>query len=106
MPPNPPSKRVASPCKYLHFSRKNFNPSRNEILDTPLKTLHKAIDTIAAAISECITSDLRTWMINNKLKINDSKPESRSQFSKVAMANLTVTVVDTEMSSSDKARNL
>ena len=34
MPPNPPSKRVASPraawrftpCKYLHFSRKILNP--------------------------------------------------------------------------------
>ena len=44
MPPNPPSKRVASPpaawrfapCKYRHFSRKILNPSRNEILDTPL----------------------------------------------------------------------
>ena len=44
MPPNPPSKRVASPraawrfapCKYPHFSTKILNPPRNEILDTPL----------------------------------------------------------------------
>ena len=45
MPPNPPSKRVASaraawpfaPCKYPHFYKKNLNPPpRNEILDTPL----------------------------------------------------------------------
>ena len=48
-------------------------------------------------------------MINHKLKINDLKTESfiiRSQFSKVAMPNLAVTVGDTEISSSDKARNL
>ena len=62
---------------------------------------HEAVDTI----NECM-SDPRTWM---KLKINDSKIEFliiRSQFSKVAMPNLTVTVGDTEISSSDKARNL
>ena len=48
MPPNPPTKRVASPraawrfapCKYPHFSRKILNPPRNEILDTPLSTPH------------------------------------------------------------------
>ena len=33
-----------------------------------LKTPHEAVDTI----NECI-SDLRAWMINHKLKINDSK---------------------------------
>ena len=67
-------------------------------------TPHDAVDTI----NKCI-SDLQTWMINNKLKINDSKPEFliiRSQFLKVAMSNLTVTVGDTEISSSDKARKL
>ena len=39
MPPNPPSKRVASPCKYPHFYKKILNPPpppRNKILDTPL----------------------------------------------------------------------
>ena len=64
-----------------------------------LKTPHKAVDTI----KECI-SDLRTWMINHKLKINNSKSEFfiiRSQFSKVTMPNLTVTVGDTEISSTD-----
>ena len=48
-------------------------------------------------------------MINHKLKINDSKTEFliiRSQFSKVKLPNLTVTVGDTEILSSDKARNL
>ena len=48
-------------------------------------------------------------MINHKLKINDSKTEFLiicSQFSKVTPSNLTVTVGDTEISSSDKARNL
>ena len=69
-----------------------------------VKTPHEAIDTI----SECI-SYLRTWMINHKLKITDSNTEFLiilSQFSKSAMPNLTVTVADTEISSSDKARNL
>ena len=48
-------------------------------------------------------------MIYHKLKNNDSKTGfliTRSQFSKVAIPNLTVTVGDTEISSSDKARNL
>ena len=48
MPPNLPSKHVASPraawrfapCKHSHFSRKILNPSRNEILDTPLHTIN------------------------------------------------------------------
>ena len=69
-----------------------------------LKTPHEAVDTI----NECI-SDLRTWMINHKLKINDSKTEFLiicSQFSKVTLPKLSVTVGDTEISSSDKARNL
>ena len=74
------------------------------IISFKLKTPHEAVDTI----NECI-SDLRTWMIDHKLKINDSKTEFliiRSQFSKVTLPNLTVTVGDTEISSSDKARNL
>ena len=69
-----------------------------------LKTPYEAEDIF----NECI-SDLRTWMINHKLKINDSKTEFliiRSQFSKVTLSNLTVTVGDTEILSSDKARNL
>ena len=48
-------------------------------------------------------------MINHKLRINDSKTEfliTHSQFPKVAMPNLTVTVGDTEISSSDQAMNL
>ena len=69
-----------------------------------LKTLHKPVDTI----NKCI-SDPRTLMINHKLKINDSRTEFliiRSQFSKVVSPNLTVTVRNTEILSSDKARNL
>ena len=46
MPPNPPSKRVASPCiTYPHFSRKILNPSRNEILDTPLHDYSRAFSS-------------------------------------------------------------
>ena len=74
------------------------------VYSVKLKTPHKAVNTI----NECI-SDLRTWMINHTLNINDSKTGFliiRSQFSKVAMPNLTVTVGDTEISSSDEARNL
>ena len=59
-----------------------------------LKTPREAVDTI----NKCI-SDLRTWMINHKLKINDSKTEFlsiRSQFSKFTLPNLTVTVGDTD----------
>ena len=36
MPPNPPNKRAAAPCKYPHFFKNILNPPRNEILDTPL----------------------------------------------------------------------
>ena len=65
-----------------------------------LKTSHEAVDTINEFIF-----DLRiAWMINHKLKINDSKTEFliiRSQFFKVTLPNLTVTVGDTEISSSD-----
>ena len=70
-----------------------------------LKTPHEAVDTI----NECIRSDLQTWMINHKLKINNSKTGLFiicSQFSKVTMPNITVTVGDTEISSSNEARNL
>ena len=53
MPPNPPSKRVASPraawrfapCKFPHFSRKILNPPRNEILDTPLIGMPQSKDS-------------------------------------------------------------
>ena len=62
-------------------------------------------DTIYATISLVVVriSVLRTWVINHKN--NDSKTEFlivRSQFSNVAMPNLTVTVGDTEISSSVK----
>ena len=58
MPPNPPSKRVASPraawrfapCKFPHFSRKILNPPRNEILDTPLIIVDIIIDIIIVDI--------------------------------------------------------
>ena len=55
-----------------------------------------------------LLSDLRTWLVSHKLKINDSKTEfliTSSQFFKVEMPNLTITVGDTGISSSDKARN-
>ena len=48
-------------------------------------------------------------MVNHKLNINDSKTEFliiRKQFSKVTLPNLTVTVGDAEISSSDESRNM
>ena len=79
-------------CLRSHKRKFPTTPLDNTQVDIALKlkTPHKALDTINESIS-----DLHTWMINHKLKINDSKTEFliiRLQFSKVAMSNLTVTV--------------
>ena len=64
-----------------------------------------AIDNINKSIS-----DLRTWMITNRLKINDSKTEFliiRSPFSKVAsLQDFTISVGGSSICCSETARNL
>ena len=59
-------------------------------------------------INKCI-SDLRTWMITNRLKINDSKTEFliiRSPFSKVAsLQDFTIYVGGSSICCSETARN-
>ena len=59
-------------------------------------------------INLCI-SDIRTWMIKNKLKINDSKTEFlvlTSSFFNQQFNDLQITVRSTESNSSLSARNL
>ena len=61
-------------------------------------------------INKCIL-DLRTWMITNRLKINDSKTEFlisiRSPFSKVAsLQDFTISVGGSSICCSETARNL
>ena len=66
---------------------------------------HFVIDNI----NKCI-SDLRTWMITNRLKINDSKTDFliiRSLFSKVAsLQDFTISVGESSICRSETARNL
>ena len=56
----------------------------------------------------CI-SDIRVWMIKNKLKINDSKTEFiifRSPLLKQNLSDLSVSVGDMQVSPSSKVRDL
>ena len=56
----------------------------------------------------CI-SDIRVWMIKNKLKINDSKTEFiifRSPLLKQKLSDLPVNVGDMQVSPSSKVRDL
>ena len=56
----------------------------------------------------CI-SDIRVWMINNKLKINDSKTEFiifGSPLLKQNLSDLSVSVGDMQVSSSSKVRDI
>ena len=68
--------------------------------NTPLASLIK--------LNNCI-SDIRVWMINNKLKINDSKTEFivfRSPQAKQDLSGLSVIVGDGIIQQSSKVRNL
>ena len=68
--------------------------------NTPLASLIK--------LNNCI-SDIRVWMINNKLKINDSKTEFivfRSPQAKQDLSGLSVIVGDSIIQQSSEVRNL
>ena len=68
--------------------------------DNPSKTLSK--------LNNCI-SDIRVWMIKNKLKINDSKTEFivfRSPQAKQDLSGLSVSVGDSVIAQSSKVRDL
>ena len=68
--------------------------------NTPLASLIK--------LNNCI-SDIRVWMINNKLKISDSKTEFivfRSPQAKQDLCGLSVIVGDSIIQQSSKVRNL
>ena len=59
-------------------------------------------------VNKCI-SDIRTWMIQNKLKINDSKPEFlvlTSPFLKQHFNNLSISVGNSRIAPSISVRNL
>ena len=68
--------------------------------DNPSITLSK--------LNNCI-SDIRVWMIKNKLKINDSKTEFivfRSPQAKQDLSSLSVSVGDSVIAQSSKVRDL
>ena len=68
--------------------------------NTPLTSLIK--------LNNCI-SDIRVWIINNKIKINDSKTEFivfRSPQAKQDLSGLSVIVGDSIIQQSSKVRNL
>ena len=78
--------------------------------DTQLYVSFKCNTPLASLIklNNCI-SDIRVWMINNKLKINDSKTEfivSRSPQAKEDLSGLSVIVGDSIIQQSSKVRNL
>ena len=59
-------------------------------------------------LTNCI-SDIRVWMIKNKIKINDSKTEFivlRSPEAKQDLSGLSVSVCDSVIAQSSKVRNL
>ncbi len=78
--------------------------------DTQLYISFKCKDPIEsiAILNACI-SDIRVWMIKNKLKINDSKTEFivfRSPLLKQDISSLSVSVGDSQILSSSKVRDL
>ena len=64
--------------------------------------------TSLTKLNNCI-SDIRVWMIKNKLKINDSKTEFiifRSPLLKTDLSGVSIRVGDSQISSSSKVRDL
>ena len=64
--------------------------------------------TSLTKLNNCI-SDIRVWMIKNKLKINDSKTEFiifRSPLLKTDLSGVSISVGDSQISSSPKVRDL
>ena len=64
--------------------------------------------TSLTKLNNCI-SDIRVWMIKNKLKINDSKTEFiifRSPLLKTDLSGVSINVGDSQISSSPKVRDL
>ena len=77
--------------------------------DTQLYISFKCKDPLESLIklNMCI-SDIRVWMIKNKLKINDSKTEfiiSRSPLLEQNLSDLSVSVGDMQVSPSSKVRD-
>ena len=78
--------------------------------DTQLYISFKCMDPLESLtkLNMCI-SDIRVWMIKNKLKINDSKTEFiifRCLLLKQNLSNLFVSVGDIHVSPSSKVRDL
>ena len=78
--------------------------------DTPLYISYKCIDPSAtlSKLNSCIT-DIKVWMIKNKLKINDSKTELivlKSPQAKQDLSSLSISVGDRIISQSSKVRDL
>ena len=78
--------------------------------DTQLYISFKCKDPLESLkkLNMCI-SDIRGWMIKNKLKINDSKTELiifRSPFLNQNLRDLSISVGDTQVSPSAKVRDL
>ena len=75
--------------------------------DTQLYISFKCKDPLESLtkLNRCI-SDIRVWMIKNKLKINDSKTEFIIFRSPLFLSDLSVSVGDMQVSPSSKVRDL
>ena len=76
--------------------------------DTQLYITFKSADSCITMLEKCI-QEIRSWMRQNFLKLNDEKTEfllfgSRQQLSKVSLPF--ITVGDSEITTSSQARNL
>ena len=85
-------------------------PTRLDMMYTQLYISFKCKDPLESLtrLNMCI-SDIRVWMIKNKLKINDSRTEFiifRSPRLKQNLSDLSVSVGDMQVSPSSKVRDL